>query len=70
MVVLLLSLSAVGIQLMLKTSKGDAEVINIAGVQRMPSQKIALFSHHITRHPPARRNYYNYVHYSGSSRAI
>ena len=51
MVALLLSLSAVGIQLMLKTSKGDAEVINIAGMQRMLSQKIALFSHHIYQAP-------------------
>lgn len=41
-IALLVTTSAVGIQFLLNQKKGDAEIINIAGMQRMLSQKIAL----------------------------
>lgn len=41
-IAILVTTSAVGIQFLLNQQKGDAEIINIAGMQRMLSQKIAL----------------------------
>lgn len=41
-IALLVTLSAIGIQYVLANQKGDAQIINTAGMQRMLSQKIAL----------------------------
>lgn len=41
-IAILVTSSAIGIQFLLSQQKGDAEIINIAGMQRMLSQKIAL----------------------------
>lgn len=41
-IAILVTCSAVAIQFLLNQQKGDAEIINVAGMQRMLSQKIAL----------------------------
>ena len=41
-IAILVTCSAIGIQFLLNQQRGDAEIINIAGMQRMLSQKIAL----------------------------
>lgn len=52
-IALLVTSSAVGIQFLLNTKKDDAQIINIAGMQRMLSQKIALYSHQMTQITPS-----------------
>ncbi len=51
-IAILISLSAVLIQALLYVQKGDAHVINIAGKQRMLSQKIALHGNALIYHKP------------------
>ena len=49
-IAILISTSAALIQTLLYVQKGDAKVINIAGKQRMLSQKIALYGNALIYH--------------------
>ena len=49
-IAILISVSAILIQSLLYIQKGDAKVINIAGKQRMLSQKIALYGNALIYH--------------------
>ncbi|RJF33811.1 response regulator [Pseudoalteromonas gelatinilytica] len=52
-IAILISVSAILIQSLLYIQKGDAKVINIAGKQRMLSQKIALYGNALIYHESA-----------------